>query len=116
MSDTRKFIEGIFNGQIPVRKQNPQTGQEEVYYREDDDNNGNEYGRTDRNKVLLNRDSLRRLNNLSAFIDKVNSGDFRTAKSAVPDNWGEGTEASLNNYLATNYQGRIMKSINCGKI
>ena len=38
MSETGDYLRGIFNGQIPVRRRNPQTGEtEEVYYNYNDD-------------------------------------------------------------------------------
>ncbi len=38
MSNTREFLEGIFSGQIPVTRRNPQTGaKENVYYNYDED-------------------------------------------------------------------------------
>lgn len=37
MSETRQYLEGIFSGQIPVKRKNPQTGiEEDVYYNYDD--------------------------------------------------------------------------------
>ena len=38
MSETRDILEGIYNGEIPVRRRNPQTGAtEDVYFYYDDD-------------------------------------------------------------------------------
>ena len=37
MSETGDYLRGIFNGEIPVKRKNPQTGEtEEVYYNYDD--------------------------------------------------------------------------------
>ncbi len=39
MGDIRNYLEAVFNGQIPIKRKNPQTGIEEnVYYRYDDKN------------------------------------------------------------------------------
>lgn len=38
------------------------------------------------------------------FTQKMNSGEFRTPKSSVPEDWGKQTEAALDNYLATEYK------------
>ena len=41
MSETGDYLRGIFNGEIPVRRRNPQTGEtENVYYQYDDDREG----------------------------------------------------------------------------
>ena len=38
MSETGDYLRGIFNGEIPVKRKNPQTGEtENVYYKYDDD-------------------------------------------------------------------------------
>ena len=38
MSETGDYLRGIFNGEIPVKRKNPQTGEtENVYYQYDDD-------------------------------------------------------------------------------
>ncbi len=38
MNDTRIYLEGIFNGKIPVKRKNKQTGaMENIYYKYDDD-------------------------------------------------------------------------------
>ena len=41
MSETGDYLRGIFNGEIPVKRKNPQTGEtENVYYKYDDDREG----------------------------------------------------------------------------
>lgn len=102
MGDVRKYLEAVFNGQIPIKRKNPQTGIEEnVYYRYDD-----------KNEELIEEKNIpwfdyRRITYplaVSDFSDKMETGEYRTLKSSIPENWGKKTEIALNNYLAANYE------------
>ena len=101
MSNTREFLEGIFSGQIPVTRRNPQTGaKENVYYNYDEDRDQLEKVSE---KVDFNFDSINRLKKISGFLKGENSDRYRTSKLEVAQNWGKETEKKLNNYLKTKY-------------
>ena len=123
MSEIRDYLEGIQNAEIPIKRRNPQTGEmEDVYFYYDDDREELvELPRVSRassynhqtmafaqampgDGINFNYDSINRLKKIAEFRRRVNSGEYRTLRADIPEDWGKKTEKALNNYLTTKYK------------